>query len=140
MNQQDKLGVKGRLNNYIIESHLEDEEFDKIFTANNTDRFNNNFKLPSEGVWELDMFLNIDDGNQGKICKYQMIFKQNSVYSVANIQKLTDSIEWGNNIVLNDPVIDKFGNVTLSFNDTTETNRTTWTLKLKARKILSYKI
>lgn len=138
MNQKDNLGVKGKLSNYILDKHLENELIEKVFHAENSDTFTVNFVLPLAGVWELDLFLNIDDGNQGKICKYQMAFKQNSVYSVANVQKLIDNIEWGNNITLSDPSLDKMGNVSFTFTDTTHTNRTQWVLKVKARRIMSY--
>ena len=138
MNQQDEVGIKGKLNNYILDKHLENEEFEQVFTLHNSSEFNIGFTLPLPGVWEVDMFLNIDDGNQGKICKYQFAFKSNSVYSVANVQKLINPIEWGNNIELTDPTVDKYGVVGLLFTDTTSTNRSTWTLKLKAKRIMSY--
>lgn len=140
MNQQDELGIKGKLNNYILEKHLEKEELEEIFTMHNSSTFNVNLQLPIPGVWEIDMFLNIDDGNQGKICKYQFAFKANSVYSFNNVQKLINPIEWGNNITLTDPTIDKSGNIKLAFTDTTNTNRSTWTLKLKAKCIMNYNI
>ena len=140
MNQQDEIGVKGKLNNYIFDKHLENEEFEEIITNYNSSTFNVNMQLPLPGVWEIDMFLTIDDGNQGKICKYQFAFKSNSVYSVNNVQELITPIEWGNNIKLNSPTIDKNGNTTLSFTDTTNTNRSTWTLKLHAKRIISYDI
>lgn len=140
MNQQDEVGIKGKLNNYILDKHLENEELEEIYTSNNSSTFNVNLQLPLPGIWEVDMFLNIDDGNQGKICKYQFAFKSNSVYSVANVQRLINPIEWGNNITLTDPTVDKLGNVVLAFTDTTNTNRSTWTLKLKAKRIMSYSI
>ena len=138
MNQSDDLGVKGKLNNYILDKHLENELIEKVFTKTDSDKFDAKLKLPFSGVWELDLFLNIDDGNQGKICKYQIAFKNNSVYSVANIQELAEKVSWGNNINIKDPTIDKLGNFAISFVDTTETNRSTWTLKLKARRIISF--
>ena len=138
MNQKDEVGIKGRLSNYVLDKHLENEVFERVFHTENSDTFPVQFKFPLAGVWEVDMFLNVDDGNQGKICKYQMVFKQNSVYSVANVQKLTNHIEWGNNITLSEPSLDKLGNVSFTFTDTTHTNRTQWVLKLKARRIMSY--
>ena len=138
MNQKDEVGIKGRLSNYVLDKHLENEVFERIFHTENSDTFPVQFKFPLSGVWEVDMFLNVDDGNQGKICKYQMVFKQNSVYSVANVQKLTNHIEWGNNITLSEPSLDKLGNVSFTFTDTTHTNRTQCVLKLKARRIMSY--
>lgn len=140
MNQKDEIGIKGKANNYILDKHLENEEFERIFTSNNASKFDVNFQLLLPGIWEIDMFLNIDDGNQGKICKYQFTFKSNSVYSVANVQRLINPIEWGNNIKLTDPTVDKNGNVVLSFTDTTNTNRSTWALKLKLKRIMSYDI
>lgn len=140
MNQQDEIGVKGKVNNYILDKHLENEELEQIYTMNNSSKFDIKFQFPLPGIWEVDMFLNIDDGNQGKICKYQFAFKSNSVYSVANVQQLITPIEWGNNIRLTDPIVDKLGNATLSFTDITNTNRSTWTLKLKAKRIMSYSI
>ena len=140
MNQQDVLGVKGKINNYIIDKHLENEEIENTYTEFNSDTFTVDLKFPGDGIWEVNLFLTIDDGNQGKICKYQMAFKQNSVYSVANVQELIKSIEWGNNITLDTPVLDKLGNVSFVFKDTTKTNRSVWNLKLKAKKIMNYKI
>lgn len=138
MNQKDDIGIKGKLSNYVLDKHLENEIFERTFHIENEDRFNVNMKLPLSGVWELNMFLNVDDGNQGKICKYQVAFKNNSVYSVANVQKLINNIEWGNNITLSEPVLDKLGNLSFTFTDTTHTNRTQWVLKVKAIRIISY--
>ena len=75
------------------------------------------------------------DGNQGKISKYQVVFKENSVYSITNIQELTAPISWGNSIVLNTS-IDKYGKLVLEYIDTT--TRYTWTLLLKARRIIGF--
>lgn len=138
MNQTDEIGVKGKLNNYVLEKHLENEEFEYVLTQYNASEFKVGFNFPVPGVWEVDLFLDIDDGNQGKICKYQMAFKSNSVYSVANVQELINPIEWGNNIKLTTPIIDKNGLVDFTFTDTTGTNRSTWTLKIKARCIMNY--
>lgn len=138
MNQNDEIGVKGKLNNYVLEKHLENEEFEEIFTLNNSSEMSIGFNFPTPGVWETNLFLDIDDGNQGKICKYQFTFKSNSVYSVANVQELISPIEWGNNIKLTTPTIDKNGLVGLLFTDTTNTNRSTWTLKIKAKCIMNY--
>ena len=140
MNQNDKIGVKGKLNNYIIDKHLEIDEFENIFTKANSNIFEVNFTLPTTGIWEIDTFLNIDDGNQGKISKYQVTFKPNSVYSITNVQKLINHIEWGNNIKLTEPTIDTSGNATMVFTDTTDTNRGMWTLKIKARRIMGFDI
>lgn len=140
MNQEDEVGIKGKLNNYVLDKHLENEQFEQIFTMNNSSTFNVGFTLPLPGVWEVDMFLNIDDGNQGKICKYQFAFKANSVYSFNNVQELIKPVEWGNNIKLNAPTVNKQGLVDLSFTDTTNTNRSTWTLKVIAKRIMSYDI
>lgn len=139
MNQKDQVGIKGKLNNYVLNKHLEDEEFENIYKKENSDTLNIKLKLPLDGVWEIDILLNIDDGNQGKIAKYQMTFKQNSVYSIANVQELTNVISWGNNIQIDTPTLDKFGNLNFDFVDTTHTNRTLWILKLKARRIISFK-
>lgn len=138
MNQRDDIGVKGKLNNYILDKYLEKEKFEEVYHAENSSLFNVSLKLPLSGVWEIDLFLNIDDGNQGKICRYQVAFKSNSVYSVANIQKICNDISWGNNISIQTPSIDKLGNLEFSFNDTTNTNRSNWNLKLKCNRILSY--
>lgn len=138
MNQKDEVGIKGKLNNYILDKHLENEVFENVYTKHDSDIFDIDLKLPSEGVWDLDLFLNIDDGNQGKICKYQATFKQNSVYSFANVQELTNTISWGNNIELTTPTIDRYGNMKFNFKDTTETNRSTWTLKLKAKRVIGF--
>ena len=140
MNQQDEVGIKGKLNNYILDKHLENEQFEEIFTMHNNSAFNVALQLPLPGVWEVDIFLNIDDGNQGKICKYQFAFKANSVYSFNNVQKLINPVEWGNNIKLTEPTVDKSGNIVFEFADTTNTNRSTWTLKLRAKRIMSYDI
>lgn len=140
MNQNDTVGIKGKLNNYIIDKHLENEEFEKIYTKQNSDTFEVNLTLPVTGIWEIDTYLTIDDGNQGKISKYQFTFKPNSVYSVANVQKLIDHIEWGNNIELTNPTVNTSGEVALLFTDTTGTNRGTWTLKLKAKRIMGFDI
>lgn len=138
MNQNDKVGVKGKINNYIIDKHLEQEEIENIYTKENSDTMQVKLTLPLTGVWEVNLLLNIDDGNQGKIARYQMAFKQNSVYSIANVQELSDTISWGNNIQLNEPILDKLGNVEFNFIDTTHTNRTRWILKLKAKRIISF--
>lgn len=140
MNQNDEIGIKGKLDTYVLEKHLENEEFEQIFTGYNSDEFNINFILPVPGVWETNLFLNIDDGNQGKICRYQFAFRSNSVYSIANVQELIKPIEWGNNIKSTTPTINKNGEVGFSFTDTTGTNRSTWTLKIKAKCIMNYNI
>lgn len=140
MNQTDVVGIKGKLNNYILDKHLENEEFEKIYTKQNSDTFEVNLTLPITGIWETDMYLTIDDGNQGKISKYQFTFKPNSVYSIINVQKLISHIEWGNNIELTEPTLNKSGDISLLFTDTTGTNRGTWTLKLKAKRIMGFNI
>lgn len=138
MNQKDELGVKGRLSNYILDKHLENEAINKVYTKNDSDTFEVVLKLPLIGVWDIVLLLNIDDGNQGKICRYQVAFKQNSVYSVANVQKLSEDISWGNNIQLEQPTIDKLGTLTFNFKDTTQTNRSKWNLELKARRVIGF--
>lgn len=139
MNNVDDLGVVGSLDKYVLDKHLENELIEKVYTANNIDKFGITLDLPFEGVWEIYMFLNIDDGNQGKIFKYNVAYKQNSVYNVANIQPLITPIEWGNNIDFEQPTINEFGNFGINFMDRTETNRSVWTLKLKARRIIKFK-
>ena len=138
MNQIDNIGIKGRLNNYVLDKHLENEIIENTYTANNSDTFQVELQLPLTGVWDIDLLLNIDDGNQGKICRYQATFKQNSVYSIANIQEISTPISWGNNIQIESPVLDKLGNLTFSFKDTTETNRSSWNLKLKAKRAIGF--
>lgn len=138
MNQNDELGVKGKLNNYVLDKHLEKEAFENTFIKNDSDVLDVKLQLPLPGVWDLALLLDIDDGNQGKISRYQVTFKQNSVYSVANIQESCDAISWGNNITLTTPTIDKYGNMVFKFTDTTGTNRSTWSLKVKAKRIIGF--
>lgn len=140
MNQKDKLGVKGKINNYVIDKHLEIEEFENVYSKQNSDTFEVKLKLPVTGIWEVDMYLTIDDGNQGKISRYQLTFKRNSVYPVTNVQKICNHIEWGNNIKLTEPILTDSGDVTLLFEDITKTNRGTWDLKLKARRVLGFEL
>ena len=138
MNQKDQIGVKGKLSTYVLDKHLENEVIENTYIKNDSDIFQVELKLPLTGVWDIDLLLNIDDGNQGKICRYQATFKQNSVYSIANIQETTTAISWGNNIQVETPTIDKLGNLTFNFKDTTETNRSTWNLKLKAKRVIGF--
>ena len=135
MNQTDDVGIKGKLNNYVLDKHLEHEVMEVTYTATDASVLKVENQLQLEGVWEVDLFLSIDDGNQGKISKYQVVFKENSVYSIANIQELTAPISWGNSIVLNTS-IDKYGKLVLEYIDTT--TRYTWTLLLKAKRIIGF--
>lgn len=86
------------------------------------------------------MFLTIDDGNQGMIAKYQFAFKNNTVYSFNNVQKLTTPIFWGNQVKVTEPTIDKLGNMEITFIDPNNTNRSSWTLKMNAKRVMSYTI
>lgn len=135
MNQKDQVGIKGRLNNYILDKHLENEVIENTYTVSDTSTMKVELQLPLEGVWEVDLFLSIDDGNQGRISKYQVTFKENSVYSITNIQELTTTISWGNNVKLN-PSIDKYGNLVFDYSATT--TRYTWNLLLKAKRIIGF--
>ena len=135
MNQTDEVGIKGKLNNYVLDKHLEHEVMEVTYTATDASVLKVENQLQLEGVWEVDLFLSIDDGNQGKISKYQVVFKENSVYSIVNIQELTAPISWGNSIVLNTS-IDKYGKLVLEYIDTT--TRYTWTLLLKAKRIIGF--
>ena len=135
MNQKDEVGIKGKLNNYVLDKHLEREVMEVTYTATDASVLKVENQLQMEGVWEIDLFLSVDDGNQGKISKYQVVFKENSVYSITNIQELTAPISWGNSIVLNTS-IDKYGKLVLEYIDMT--TRYTWTLLLKAKRIIGF--
>lgn len=140
MNQSDKLGVKGKLNNYIIDTYLENDMVERVYTVYNSNKLEiNDLTLPESGIWEVDILLTIDTNtNQGVIGKYQCSFKQNSVYSVADIQPIINPIIWGNNIKMTNPTLDKYGNVKLLFTNITNTNMPLWNLKFKAKRILNF--
>lgn len=140
MNQKDEIGVAGKFNNYILDKHLENESIERVIELSNSDIFTAGISLPLEGVWDVIAFLTIDDGNQGKILRHQVAYKRNSVYSFANVQELSTMIEWGNNIRVDGPSVDQNGELSYRFIDTTQTNRETWSLKIKAVCIMNYDI
>ena len=139
MNQQDEIGVKGKLNNYVLDKHLENEEFEHTFILSGSDTFNPGFKLDLPGIWEITTYLNPgQDENQGRISRYQYTFKPNSIYPVANLQTITNDIIWGHNIQqLEIPTVDKTGYISFSFKYTTST---TWRFKVKARRVMGFEL
>lgn len=140
MNQKDEIGIKGKLNNYVLDKYLENEIIEVTKIANDIDTLNHTIQLPLAGVWDVDMVLVIDDGNYGKIARYQVAFKQNTVYSVANIQELSSVVSWGSGIQFETPTIDKLGNLAFKFVDTSRSVRSTWTLKLKIKRVIGFEI
>lgn len=141
MNQSDKLGVKGKLNNYIIDTYLENDYVEQLYTVYNSPKLEAELTLPESGVWEIDMLLTVSKAlPQGIICKYQFTFKQNSPYSVKNVQKLINPIIWGSNIEMTEPTLDEYGNIKLLFSNNNKTDMSPWNLKFKAKRIMSFTI
>jgi hypothetical protein len=71
--------------------------------------------ITNQGFWNLDEEDLKDLSNCDLVeCDYS---KENVIYSIMS---------------------DKFGNITLSFTDTTKTNRSTWALKVKAKRIMNF--
>ena len=137
MNEKDELGVKGKLENYLLEKRLENELIEKEFVFNNVNEAQIQTKLPLDGVWNIMLYMTTDDKNQGSVLNYIITFKQNSLYSVMNKQELHEPIRWGFGLQNTDPIIDDKGNFSIEYRDTNGTNRVKWTIKLKAKRIFA---
>lgn len=137
MNESDELGVKGKLNNYWIDKRLKDELINQEFVFNNVNTALVQKKLPLEGVWDIVLYMTTDDKNQGSILRYNVAFKQNSVYNVINKQEFTTPIKWGFGLQNAEPTIDELGNFAIEYKDTNGTNRVKWTIVMKAERVLA---